>query len=285
MPHPNFNPLIKWTGAKRYAAEMLVSMMPPFDGEYVEPFVGGGSVARCVFNRIAPKRMRLSDSCRPLVAVWNAFSSDSDLLVSSYRNLWELLRASEDKNACYSAVRDSFNMNSGASEFLFLIRTAFNGLIRFNASGKFNAPYHHGRLGISPDRLLGVVSEWADFLKQASADLDTTKPAVSFECLDYGQIACGPDDFVFLDPPYGSGGTHVFGFDAVRFWEWVASLKCRWIITYDVPIPVPFRSTVPLPRCVSGFGKLKLSSGGGGALVREAAYANFEVANHSASDF
>jgi DNA adenine methylase len=43
----------------------------------------------------------------------------------------------------YYLVHDHFKANPTSLDFLFLNRSCFNGVTRFNRSGKFNVPYGH----------------------------------------------------------------------------------------------------------------------------------------------
>src|SRR5207249_1339782 len=43
----------------------------------------------------------------------------------------------------FNAVRARFNREASPWDFLFLNRSCFNGIIRFNSKGGFNTPYGH----------------------------------------------------------------------------------------------------------------------------------------------
>jgi DNA adenine methylase len=85
----------------------------------------------------------------------------------------------------------------GAARFIYLNRTAFNGIYRVNKKGLFNVPY--GR----PD----VAILEREKILEASRALQKT----SLSARDFGtENKCKKNDFVFLDPPYSFGGKQAF---------------------------------------------------------------------------
>jgi DNA adenine methylase len=50
---------------------------------------------------------------------------------------------SEKGQEHYNYIRARFNEEQNPIDFLFLNRSCFNGMIRFNRSLKFNVPYEH----------------------------------------------------------------------------------------------------------------------------------------------
>ena len=99
-----------------------------------------------------------------------------------------------------------------ASLFYYLNRTGYNGLCRFNRQGHFNVPFGHYRK--------------IDYRTDFAAD----QPVFSrfeFTHTDFEQLALGPDDFIYADPPYDVEFTHYssggFGWDEqTRAAEWLA---------------------------------------------------------------
>ena len=112
---------------------------------YFEPFVGSGVVG---FN-LAPKKAIFSDSNPHIIAFYNAIKNriiTKDSTIDYLVREGEHLKTKGQEH--YLEVRARFNTqnmqgNSGANllDFLFLNRSCFNGLMRFNARGGFNVPY------------------------------------------------------------------------------------------------------------------------------------------------
>ena len=107
-------------------------------GVWIEPFVGTGVVA---FN-IAPQRAYLCDKNQYIIALYQGIQSG----VINTQIVREFLEVHGEKLEQYGAdyykeMRDKFNENGDPLFFLFLNRSDFNGMIRFNRHGKFNVPF------------------------------------------------------------------------------------------------------------------------------------------------
>lgn len=179
-------PFLRWAGSKRWLAKVIPTILPPDYGDYYEPFLGSGAV----FFSISPSsRAHLSDVIKPLANCYSAVKDNPERVHE------ELLTWPVDKDNYYMVrgldPEDSFQ---AAAKFIYLNKTAFNGLYRVNRDGVFNVPY--GRPKTS-----NIVSEAE--LKNASAALELA----TLGSLDFEEALLGarPRDFVYLDPPYVAG--------------------------------------------------------------------------------
>lgn len=77
--------LIKWTGGKRRQARRIVEHFPRKIATYYEPFLGGGAVLYELLGRdIHVDRIECSDTCVPLVEIWQVVRDDPDGLMRRY---------------------------------------------------------------------------------------------------------------------------------------------------------------------------------------------------------
>jgi DNA adenine methylase len=141
MSKPPLVPPLKCQGIKtKLVGEISrVAQTQDFD-RWVEPFCGSCVVAL----NVQPKKALLSDSNVHIIRLYQEIQS---------RNLTAALAKSfleEEGNKLrtegepyYYAVRERFNASPTSLDFLFLNRSCFNGVMRFNRSGKFNVPYGH----------------------------------------------------------------------------------------------------------------------------------------------
>lgn len=107
-------------------------------GLWIEPFVGTGVVA---FN-IAPQRALLIDKNQYIILLYQGIQNGS-ITPQTIREFLEYHGAVLEQRGAeyYREMRDSFNQNGDPLFFLFLNRSDFNGMIRFNRQGKFNVPF------------------------------------------------------------------------------------------------------------------------------------------------
>lgn len=212
-----FQNAIKWSGSKRAQAATIASHFPKKIDTFYEPFLGSGATLRYALHA---RRVVASDICAPLIDVWRNMRDDPENLAECYRIHWEALQKDKDY---YYIARDAFNSGDGdAGTFLFLTRTAANGLIRFNRKGGFNSPLHPGRDGMRPETLRSIILDWARAVKD-----------VEFVSCDFRDVSPGPDDFAFLDPPYfGSTSQYYGNFDHEALFVWLAGIP-RFAMTFD----------------------------------------------------
>lgn len=200
-------PMIKYRGGKSKEIPNIMWYVPRFSGRYIEPFFGGGAL----FFYLEPRQSIINDINTKLIqfykGVRNKFPllrKELDILEDIYtRNrsefeatkaLYPKERVTDRNEILYYKIRDMFNgliekEYSDAALYYFINKTAYSGMIRYNAHGEFNVPY--GRyIHLNTDAVTLSHSK----LLQHSQIMNA----------DYSKIfnLCKDDDFIFLDPPY-----------------------------------------------------------------------------------
>ena len=224
-----FQPVIKWSGSKRNQAKNIVSYFPREIDTYYEPFCGGCSVLRAMLETdIKVNNYVCSDINMGLISLWLLIKTSPKIVEREYRKLWEQLNSLETvekQKVFYEKIRDKYNKGKNPLDFMFLDRTCFNGLIRYNQKGEFNTPFHLNRGGIKPDTFAKIIKEWSTLLN---------KHNVEFKMLTYRWIRPKENDFMYLDPPYAkTKGMYANEFDNKRFFNWMRGLPCKWALSYD----------------------------------------------------
>lgn len=200
-------PLVKYRGGKSKEIPHLIKHIPHYDGRYIEPFFGGGAL----FFHLKPKRAIINDINSKLMSFYLGVKNDFETLKTELaeiekvytinRKRFEELKSKtpdkrvEDENEpLYYKIRDMFNdltekKYSEALLYFFINKTAYSGMIRYNAKGEFNVPY--GRYANLNTSLV---------TKSHSKLLANTE----IFNLDYSEIfkMATENDFMFLDPPY-----------------------------------------------------------------------------------
>ena len=225
----SFQPCIKWSGSKRSQAKKILEYFPRQIETYYEPFCGGASVFRALVDSdIKVKRFVLSDSNPDLMNLWRRIKEIPAMVADTYSTYWnELCRKNTvpKKREFYNSVREEYNKTFNPCLFMFLMRTCYNGMPRFNKQGKFNSPYHLNRDGINPLKLDDIIYDWHRVLNEQDVEL---------ECCDYTEINPEKGDFVYLDPPYnGTKGLYMGSFDSGKMFDWIRDLDCGWALSYN----------------------------------------------------
>ncbi len=189
-------PPIKSQGIKTKLVPFIKNVIPKnFDGVWIEPFMGTGVVA---FN-IPTQFAILSDTNPYLIDFYSAIQSGI-INTNVVRNFLEkegakLLEIGQDY---YYTIRDRFNEKHSPLDFLFLNRSGFNGMIRFNRKGQFNIPFcrkpnRFARAYVT--KIINQIDAVSKILKEKN---------ISFICQTFEKTIKEADEnsLIYCDPPY-----------------------------------------------------------------------------------
>ena len=202
-------PILKYAGGKSKEINNYIRLIPKFE-TYYEPFLGGGAT----YFYLEPEKAVIGDVNVALIDFYKEVGSNKFNIIK--KELLELQKEYEanrndfmDKkllspeskvedynDALYYKIRDMFNNKikneyARATIYFFINKTAYSGMIRYNAKGKFNVPY--GRYANFNTELL--TEKHHNLLSKA--EIYNGSYERSFE-------KASVNDFIFLDPPYDS---------------------------------------------------------------------------------
>lgn len=189
-------PPLKTQGIKTRIVPFISSLVKDVSFDtWIEPFMGSGVVA---FN-VKPKTAILSDSNPYITNFYNALKRD-EINVEIVKEYLEI-EGSKLKNlgeSYYYEVRDRFNLFHKSLDFLFLNRSCFNGMVRFNRKGSFNVPYGHKSERFSKAYITKICNQ-IKYVQKIITDSDFT-----FVCQDFEKtISNAPSSsLIYCDPPY-----------------------------------------------------------------------------------
>ncbi len=175
------DPFLKWPGGKRWLAADVVSYFGSSQ-RHVEPFCGAGA---CFFAT-AKHSAVLADTNEDLITTYLVVRDDCETLIKRLRTLtidsdtFYRVRASNPRSDVGRAVR-----------FIYLNRTAFNGLYRVNRQGHFNVPF-----GCKPTTRVCD----PDSLRLCSNHLADAE--ITCQTFSTTLSQCLPTDNIYIDPPY-----------------------------------------------------------------------------------
>jgi len=165
--------------------QLCSSILPA--SRFVEPFAGGGAV----FFALNPKRALLSDINSELIDLYSG--------IRRYPiEVWNIFQRFPSTKDAYYKIRDwkheELDLPTRTARTLYLNRTCFKGMWRYNDKGEFNVGYG------------GQDRRWV-INKKTLVRVSKKLWRVSLKCSDFEEIidACEEDDFVFIDPPYRPG--------------------------------------------------------------------------------
>lgn len=192
----NIKPFVKWAGGKNGLINSLISFIPKNFNYYFEPFVGGGALFFYLknLNILNSKKIYLNDKNVELINAYKQIKINPNKLLEEL----EILKNNHSKEYFYKIRNldrdfDFYSLSEvfRAARFIYLNKTCFNGLCRYNAKGNFNTPmgsYKNPKI-YDKDLIFSVY----EVLKNVSI---TNK---DFEVVS---LKAKKGDFIYFDPPY-----------------------------------------------------------------------------------
>ncbi|BDF69563.1 site-specific DNA-methyltransferase (adenine-specific) [Oscillospiraceae bacterium] len=199
-------PPIKIQGIKTKSVPLIRETISlEADAVWIEPFMGSGVVG---FNVAAPRAI-FADVNPYIVEFYNGIKRgeiNADRVRAFLEQEGALLEAGDD--AYYYEVRRRFNETHQPLDFLFLNRSCFNGMIRFNKKHEFNVPYGHKPHRFAKAYITKICNQ-VKYLEEQLRDKDWVFLCQSFETT-IRQAPAGA--FIYCDPPFI--GRHVDYYDS-----------------------------------------------------------------------
>lgn len=199
-------PPLKIQGIKtKLVPTIMQNVILDYHTTWIEPFMGSGVVG---FN-IAPEQAIFAD-CNPcIIDFYNALKSKkitSGIAREFLEQEGALLAEKDDEY--YYEVRERFNKHREPLDFLFLNRSCFNGMIRFNKTNGFNVPYGHKPQRFAKAYITKIVNQ-VKYIEQQLSCKDWT-----FVCQPFSKTIseATKTSFIYCDPPYI--GRHVDYYDS-----------------------------------------------------------------------
>jgi len=211
-PHPvavnaDVAAFLKWAGGKRRLLAQYQPFFPKTDsfGDYLEPFVGGGSVFFHVLGTLKPRRCHLFDGNHDLIETYQAIKDSPEGVITELT----LLRGRHSEDHYYKVrAKVPATLVARAARIIYLNKTCYNGLYRVNSQGQFNVPI---------GRYVKVRIFDSENVRAVSAALKKA----SLECSDFRlvQKRANRNDFVYFDPPYDpvSNTANFTGYTSTNF--------------------------------------------------------------------
>ncbi len=205
-------PFLKWAGGKSQLLTQFRAFYPEElkKGEiknYIEPFIGGGAVFFDIVQKYDIQSAYLYDINKELIIAYRVVQKDAEMLVEFLNDLSKKYKTltENDRKDFYYKIRADYNNQRvqigydkysenwipRAAQIIFLNKTCYNGLFRFNRSGEFNVPFGKYK---NP-KILDEVNIYNVARVLQSAKIQATDFQACEKIVD-------EKSFVYFDPPY-----------------------------------------------------------------------------------
>ena len=212
-------PFLKWVGGKTQIIDKIINKFPKKINNYIEPFLGGGSVLLALLYKINKKeiiltgKIKVYDLNEGLIALYNNIKNNKENLykiITEQINIYDSLKgdkinrnptnlemAKTSKESYYYYLRQKFNKIKDKSScqysalFLILNKLCFRGVYREGPNG-FNVPFGHYKKtpSIITQSDLNIYSQLFK-----NVEFKTLSFTESIKIAEKG-------DYLYFDPPY-----------------------------------------------------------------------------------
>ncbi len=207
--------LLKWVGNKQRFAHEIISLFPKKFNHYHEPFLGSGAI----LATLSPtKKAYASDAFFPLVKIFQTLQENPYELKGWYKERWDIAHGGLKKEG-YEKIKNSYNSNPNAADFLFLCRSCYGGVIRFRKHDGFMSTPCGPHEPINPDSFSKRVDLWGKRIANTE-----------FKHLDYKDAMqkAQAGDLIYCDPPYQHSQSILYGGHEFKLTELFEEIiKCK----------------------------------------------------------
>ncbi len=197
-------PPIKSQGIKSKLVSWIISNIDGVKYErWIEPFMGTGVVA---FN-VRPQKALLCDTNPHLINFYIALKEKriTGAIVRDYlKNEGEKLK--NTGGDYYYEVRERFNKKGNPLDFLFLSRSCFNGMMRFNKKKEFNVPFCKKPQRFAPT----LITKIANQVDNISKIIEYGDYEFKIQDFRTTVLEAKKNDLIYSDPPYIGRHTDYF---------------------------------------------------------------------------
>ncbi|MFW6311553.1 MAG: DNA adenine methylase, partial [Nanoarchaeota archaeon] len=221
-------------GKSKVVKRILSNYFPDDFNNFLEPFIGGGSVALFAKQMFPNKEFYINDLNKNLYYFWKKLIESPETLIDYLHKVRTNYDNKDiDKGKELLKTMNNFLQEEGVDElqkavaFYVLNKISFSGLTEHSSLSKsaYEKTFNHNNI----DKLFEVSKVAKDF-KITNLDYE-----------DFIFFNKSDVDFVFLDPPYQIASSNLYGkkgdlhakFNHERFCDVVKSLNCKWMITYN----------------------------------------------------
>lgn len=236
MAKHNFTSPLRYPGGKGMLtnfAKLLISMNGLDNGDYVEVYAGGASIAWALLFDGYVKNVHVNDLSRPIYAFWKSVLKHTDELCQLIQDTPVTIEERTRQKLVQEKIKEHSILELGFSTF-FLNRTNRAGILKGGVIGgkdqsgkwKLDARYNKPDLIARIQRIAQFSSRIRLHNKDAATFIDEQLPKIPQKSL------------VYLDPPYYAKGDSLYENyyshdDHVAVARLVSNISHPWVVSYD----------------------------------------------------
>lgn len=202
---------LNYVGGKYRLLKQILPLFPKQIETYIEPFSGAANVG----INVQARRHIFNDMNGQLNSMFRYFANvqDVDHLIDRIWARISELGLSKTNEEAYKAFRTQYNINPNPLDLFILTSFSYNYQLRFNSRLEYNNPFGRNRSAFSKR----TEENLRRFIARLH-EMDVQFTDRFFQDIDFSKL--GPNDFVYLDPPYLiTTGSYNDGNRGFRNWD------------------------------------------------------------------
>jgi len=227
---------LRYPGGKRKIAEFMkdtIVQNEMIGGTYVEPFVGGASVALFLLLNSYVDKIIINDIDRSIYAFWFCVINETDRLCNKIRET-EVTVDEWKKQKDLQNSKETADLFDLAFSTFFLNRTNRSGVLNGGMIGgknqvgkwKIDARYNKEKLIRRIERIASYKNNIYIYCEDSIKFINNISETIDDKTL------------IYFDPPYYNKGStlyvnHFTHQDHRKLAEFIQNLDCKWVLTYD----------------------------------------------------
>lgn len=209
---------IRWQGNKSKHINKFIKYIPDdvvsgdFNGTYIEPFIGSGSL----FLKLEPRKWIINDLNKDLINVWNQVKKNPESIISFFKRFGKSFKVLSKENKMKKGKGELLKMEkldyNEKRAHLFMILKEISYMGNIVIKNKLYFPSLDINITLNNQYSFLNQSKFDSFLN-ASAYLNKSKGKIYN--MDYKRVLqkAKKNDFVFLDPPYIENKDYQFNYN------------------------------------------------------------------------
>ncbi len=227
---------LRYPGGKKKLARFIIDSIIENDlqdGTYIEPFVGGASVALNLLFLEYVKNIIINDIDRSIYAFWHSVLYETEPLCRLINETPVTIEEWHRQKMVQAQKENIDFLTLGFSTF-FLNRTNRSGIIKGGVIGGKNQS-GHWKMDVRYNKV-DLINRIKKIALYESRIQIYNEDAINF--LNIIRPELNQQSLIYFDPPYYNQGAalyanHYTHDDHVELSQYIQALDCKWILTYD----------------------------------------------------
>jgi len=230
---------LRFPGSKRRLSDKITRIVESYSETvskpdlFIEPFVGGASVALKIIEKNLAQKIGLADKDPLIVNFWKAVFNYPEWLKRSIENI----KVNVEKWEEFKQNPETGNEKEQALKCLFLNRTSYSGILA-DGAGPLGGKEQDSDYKIDCRFYRETISERIEKISEEKEKIKFIKNLDWKKTLDKQTQTNGQEILYYFDPPFFNNADRLYRFyfdkkEHIKFRNYLEGIDDPWILSYD----------------------------------------------------